>query len=641
MTPRHDTGDARSIQGGTSTISAASVSLAQHGIEDAATKMKQAVSVHPVREDDEPSPVVEFESGGRQWRVFREHVRLLESSGIDWFRLADCDHATLVKRNSQRDVWRVVWDGREYFAKLYHPNGLVTQAKLLVRGAAARREWNVARYAAAHSVAAVVPVATAWMGARGSRGAALLITEAVVGAVPLNEYWLAVRHDRQAAGALTDALADLIARAHQCGFQHDDMHPGNILIRQNGRLREVFFVDLHKVAIGRHVALHCVVVNLAQLNQWFRRHATRTQLRRFLARYLACRDKYAQSSPLARNLSVEPAVLLARLLREAECHARRLWAKRDRRIFRNGRYFTRIRPAPGWRGHALLCSKHPAPTACVARLTFTKQQWRDWLAEPLSWVDPTKHELMKDSHTATVCKAAMPTEAGLAVIVKRPLARNFWKKLGQIFGRSRNLRSWRISNMLLNRNLPAAQPLAVVERTIAGVVRLDSISLTDYVPSSADLETFLTRDVAALDVRTQHRVKDRLIDAVVRLVKAFHDRGFVHRDFKAPNLLVNWEPPYKGEPKLTLIDMDGISHAPRASERRRIRAIVRLCASLLGSPACTDSDRLRFLMRLMLRPGRSAAGWKDQWRMIETQVFEKMRDKHARRQWKLERYGRP
>jgi tRNA A-37 threonylcarbamoyl transferase component Bud32 len=607
--------------------------------------MNHTVPMRETLAEVSSSPTVEFFDGGRQWQVARAHAALLESSDVDWFHLEDCPKAALVKRNSQRDVWCVRVGGREYFAKLYHPNGVVCQAKLLIRGAAALREWNVGRYASAHSVAAVVPVATAWTGPRGWRGPSLLITEAVAGSIPLNDYWRQIGDHRAAADALTDSVARLIARAHQCGFQHDDMHPGNILVRPNGHERETFFVDLHKVRTGRPVGLRGVVVNLAQLNQWFRRHATRTQLRRFLRHYLAYRDLFAGCSPLAQDLNIEPADLIADLAVEADRHAGRLWAKRDRRSRRSGRYFARIRPAPGWRGHVLLHSKHPAPTACVARQTFAKRQWGQWLAEPLSWVDPRQHELLKDSHTATVRKALLPIDgpdgAGAAVIVKRPLARNGWKRLGQMFGRSRNSRSWRIANMLLNRNLPAAQPLAVVERYLLGIVRLDSISLTDFVPASVDLETFLTRDVGALDMKGQRVVKNHLIGALVKLIKEFHARGFVHRDFKAPNVLVSWDSPCEGRPRLTLIDMDGISHVCHSSERQRKRAIVRLAASLLDSPACTRTDRLRFLLRYLTGPGRTPIGWKDHWRSIERLVSTKMRDKQAHRQWKLDRYGRP
>ena len=263
------------------------------------------------------------------------------------------------------------------------------------------------------------------------------------------------------------------------------------------------------------------------------------------------------------------------------------------------------------------------------------------MRDPLDWVDSRKHELLKDSHTATICRAMLPTEAGpAAVVVKRPLARTFWKRLGHLFGPSRNRRAWKMANMLLNRALPVAQPLAVVERYVLGFIRVDSISFTDHIRASADLETFLTRDVAALPRPRQYKVKARLIESLVALLRAFHERGFVHRDFKAPNLLVSWQPPYDGVPVFTLIDMDGITHVRRVSEAQRSRTIIRLCASLLSSPACTRADRLRFLQRYLTAPGRTPKDWKERWREVDAQVSNKLHDKEIRRRWKVQHYGR-
>ena len=583
---------------------------------------------------------VEFTSGNCCWRARADHADLLRSTDLDWFHLESAPDAILVKRNSQRDVWKVTCGSRVYFAKLYHPNGAVARAKLFVRGPTALREWSAGVYASAHSIATVSSVAVAWEGTNGRQGTSLLITEAVSRVEPLHDYWLKVRDDRVRSLMLCDSLARLIARAHQCGFQHDDMHPGNILARCQPNGCEVFFVDLHKVRTGRSVTAREMVINLAQLNQWFRRYATRTQRRRFLKKYVDYRDQFGQSSDYARNWRINPGKLIADLSLQAEVHARKLWAKRDRRTARDSRYFARIKPAPGWRGHVLLQAKHPCPCAAASRLTYTRSQWKQWLSDPLAWVDATRHQLIKNSHTATLCKASLPTEPPTAVIVKRHLGRTAWKRFIHALGPSRTRRSWRIANMLNNRDLPVAAQLMVLERYIARLIRVDSLSMVEYIPDSADLETFLTRDVARLAPDAQRTVKDRLIDAVVTLLKTFYERGFSHRDLKAPNLLVVWPAPYTASPLLTFIDMDGISHMGNVPTERQIRGMVRLCASLLSSPTCTASDRLRFLKRYLTGPGRTAKGWKEMWRLIHREVCNKLESKESRRRWKMAHYGR-
>lgn len=603
--------------------------------------MIRGPSARPSAISEQPSGVIERVFDGHQWRVAASHAALIDSRAVDWFHLVEGPETTLVKRNSQRDVWCVRVCGGEYFAKLYHPTGGMARLKSIVRGPIARAEWNIGRYAADHGISAVVPVATAWADGRWTGGISLLITQAVLDAVPLGEYWQTVREDRWQANLLSDSLARLIARSHQCGFQHGDMHPGNILVRRIGQRCEAFFVDLHRVHTGRRVAPRRAVANLAQLNQWFRRNASRSQRLRFLDAYIDYRDQFAQASSLARNWRIDTGRLVADLAAQADRHAYYLWAKRDRRTLRTSRYFARIRPAPGWRGHVLLTSKHPCPATGAAGACFTKAQWEDWLRYPLAWVDPRRQELLKDSHTAVVCRARLGTSPDAPwVVVKRPLARNFWKKLAAVFGPSRTLRSWKMANRLRNRDLPVAQPLAVLERFALGLIRTDSIGITEYVDGASDLETFLTRDVAALPAGRRRVVKDRVIESVVRLLKAFHERGFVHRDMKAPNLMVRWAPPYRGSPALIFIDMDGIKHVRKVRESQQLRAVVRLCASLLGSPTCTASDRLRFLRSYLTGPGRTPAEWKTQWRQIHEAVCSKLQDKELRRRWKLAHYGR-
>lgn len=603
--------------------------------------MARTVAMRAVLRNTSPASAVEFVDGVYHWRVAADHADFLRVHPIDWLNLATSDYATLVKRNSRRDVWRVDLDGRAYFAKLYHPNDLLGKTKVLVRGSTATHEWNVGLYAAAYGIATVLPVATALRGLRGVGGPSLLITAAVPDVVPLNEYWLEIRGRREEERALADSLARLIARAHQCGFHHGDMHPGNILVRRCDNRGESLFVDLHDVQTGTAVTRSAAVANLAQLNQWFRRHANLTMRCRFMKAYLEYRDSFQNASPFARFLNLDWRELVQRLDRQAIHHANALWAKRDRRTKRTGRYFTRIRPSRGWRGHALLCSKHPSPTAHAARFEYKRSQWNRWLKNPLDWVRPDRSEIIKNSHTAIVSATQLPVNGeSPRIAVKRTRCRNIFKRLGLMFGVSRNLRSWRTANMLLNRDLPVAQPLAVVERFRFGLFRTESLLLTDFVVGAVDLDVFLRNSVGQLTGAERRRVADQLVESIVGLHRLFHDRGFSHRDFKAQNILVSWNEPYHGAPKLTLIDMDGIRYVGTSDDTDRERSLIRLCASVVGNPGCTRSERLRFLSRYLTGFGHTDKRWRETWRRLDREVSEKISRKEARREWKILHYGR-
>ena len=159
---------------------------------------------------------------------------------------------------------------------------------------------------------------------------------------------------------MIDTLAALIARAHQAGFEHRDMHVANILVHPVAPGKyETFFVDLQNVKTDRPLSDRAVVRNLAQLNQWFRRHSSLADRLRFLRRYLRWRNEYEQTYTHGRPLTLTLPQLVRALAGRAEVHAQRLWSKRDRRAQRNSRYYSQVRLAGGWRGAVYLACKRP------------------------------------------------------------------------------------------------------------------------------------------------------------------------------------------------------------------------------------------------------------------------------------------
>lgn len=575
------------------------------------------------------------------WRLTPEGRSLIESFPFDWAAPREGPGVRRIKKNGQRDVWRIERPGGVYFLKRYRNDSPIARLKTLLRGPVAEFEADVGEYAERFAIAAVRPVACAWRGTRRASTCSMLITAGVPGAMPLCDYWLTIRDDPARARATSRSVARLVARAHQCGFHHLDMHAGNIIVQTEAcPAPRPLFVDLHDVRTGAFVSLRSVVANLAQLNQWFRRHATRTQRLRFLRAYLEARDEFAQASPHARNWTLDPRTLLTTLARAARRHAEWLWAKRDRRSMRSGRYFSRVRAPGGWSGHAALVTKHPRPGSAFSHVVFTTEQWREWLRDPLRWVDPNRNKLLKDSHSVRVLRAALETDPPLPIIVKQPIPRSPLKRLLYALGPSRTLRAWRRANMLLHRDLPAAQALAIIERRGFGLWRSDSILLTEFVADALDVEAFLVRVVAPRPVAEQRAMKNGLIQALVGLVFDLGDRGFVHRDFKAPNVLVRWPDAPAGRPQLTLIDMDGIFHRGGARIAECDAALVRLAVSL-GEVGCvTRSDLLRTLRLFLIRAGQLRADWKQRWRDLARRASDKRTRKAARREWKLAHYGR-
>lgn len=548
-----------------------------------------------------------------------------------------------IKHNGTREVWRAKVTGRIYYLKYYANRGLSARARNLFRVPACQAEWNGGIYALKAGIAAVEPSGYAPRLARNGGTQALLVTEAVEPAYTLNDFWRQLHCDddhrraRQDATSLLNLLGEMIARAHQAGFEHLDMHAANILVQPISRRRyRTLFVDLHSARLGLPVSGRAVVRNLAQLNQWFRKNASIGDRLRFLRGYYRWRNEYEQSFEHARPLEFSFGQLVRELADEAEVHARRLWAQRDRRVRRDGRYFSKVRLSGGWRGMVYARCKHKLDESPASGLTLDKHWWRAQLQKPLRWFQAADTESYKDSHSAIVARAVLKsTETALPVIIKRPLARNARRALSRRFGSSRSMRGWRIGHALLHRDVPAARPLAVLERKIGPLI-LDSVLITEALPDAADLEADLRREYGDRNPLGWFRYKRRMAERLALHLRRLRERGFCHRDCKAGNILVV---PGR-EPKLLWIDMDGLRLSPRLSSKRMLDPLVRLHVSLLEIPGLTRTDRARFLKTYFARFGGDARRWRAAWREIDGAADKKIAAKRARREWKLAHYGR-
>ena len=551
---------------------------------------------------------------------------------------------TRVKHNGARSVYRATFAGRTVFAKYFFHAGWTDWFKGLLRVRACAAEWRGGLFALRQGIAAIRPIGFAAAVRVGGRRAAVLVTEAVEPAGPLNEYWRLLQTDiddgrrRADVAQLTDVVAQLIARAHQAGFEHMDMHAENILVqRAGGRQVRAVFVDLQSARLDWPITDAAVLRNLAQLNQWFRRHASVGDRLRFLRAYLRWRNEYEHAFTHSRALALDFRGLLRGLKGAAARHATRLWSQRDRRARRSGRYFAALRLGQGWRAQVYRCCKHPRAESPASRLTLEPVWWQTQLANPLRWFGPDGATVCKESHSAAVRRTLLAVDATttIPVLLKRPRARNLWRRLRQLLPPSRSARGWRLGHALLNRDLPAPRPLAVLERRVGPFVR-DSVLVTEWVAGAADLEAFVRAQYPQLGPRGWFRRKQTLGTLLVRRLRQLQERGFLHLDCKASNLLV------VSQPRLELlwIDMDGLRQVRGAAKRHWQRALARLYVSVAELPGITRTDAVRVLRAYLARFGSAPDEWRRQWRALAALVQRKQQAREARRAWKLSHYGR-
>src|SRR5207248_1116756 len=84
---------------------------------------------------------------------------------------------------------------------------------------------------------------------------------------------------------LIEALAAFVARLHEAGVTHPDLHPGNLLVREVAGHREFFLIDVHDIQLGPPLSRAARRANLALLNRWFQIRSTRTDRLRFWRAY--------------------------------------------------------------------------------------------------------------------------------------------------------------------------------------------------------------------------------------------------------------------------------------------------------------------------------------------------------------------
>ena len=120
-----------------------------------------------------------------------------------------------------------------------------------------------------------------------------LVTLAISAATPLDEFVERQLPERpeplrsQIRQKLAEALAVMTARLHDAGLLHQDFHPGNILVRFDGRRStRALMIDLDALRKSRRVTWKLARQNLALLDHFFWLRSTRTDRYRFLKTYL-------------------------------------------------------------------------------------------------------------------------------------------------------------------------------------------------------------------------------------------------------------------------------------------------------------------------------------------------------------------
>ncbi len=642
----------------------------------------QGGSAHLAGPDDGAAVVNRF-----RWRFGSVPAEVAAAvQRVPWDNLESCPQADHVKVGDNREIWRIALTGRTIYAKCYRSPGPVKQAIERVRGAAAQREWRALQHAAAIGIQAPQPVACAAAVTAG-KGTfrALLITAAMPeGALSLEQAWRAAMDEpdphvaRRRKNVLTHALAELLARAHAGGLFHHDLHVGNVLIYRHNGSATAGMIDLHNARLLQGVAPAGVRSNLAQLNQWFARHASPSERVRFLTIY--CRLLAARSPVAAASPDVYGVRSLAGYVREqARRYAARLYAKRDARIRKRNKYFTSLSLPGGWTARVALDIKHGRPYEHPLANLPDEGQWRQvltgWVGSEIA--NETADSNGRFSRSGIVTTPGPADSAAAAPSASEGTLAYASGSFGRLSGqgsdesgigagpgsgshipsegcRGRQQRGHGTRQQLMLNGV--AWPVRVtVDRSRSSCPRWlerlrpgrlehefvmgwrclhrelpvalplallrrgkrghrESILLLEDVPEACDLATFVQYDLPKMQPHQALQARRHVTAQLGRALRRLHACGLVHEGLQAGSILLQTPGGEIGNLRIVLADVGAIATASGCPRQAAVNSLASLHASLADCPSITRTDRLRLLLAVLRDFAPGKPDFKNAWR---------------------------
>ncbi len=258
--------------------------------------------------------------------------RLFTTSGPRIQEWLDQGLARICKQGPHQAVYRVVLPEIDFYLKQYRTPDRRAWLRGLVRASKARLEFERIRAVAERGIPTIEALA---QGEQGDES--WLITRTLGDTIPLHDF-LELEYPHIAPGRQTRlrqriaaALGELLARMHDGGVTHHDLHPGNVLLRlDEADAPELFLIDLYAARVGPPLTIAERRANLAILDRWF-------ILRAAPADRLRCLRAYQRAS--LRSWQPDPLELDAETVRSNLL----FWGQMDRRCVEKNRYFRHLR----------------------------------------------------------------------------------------------------------------------------------------------------------------------------------------------------------------------------------------------------------------------------------------------------------
>ena len=161
-------------------------------------------------------------------------------------------------------------------------------------------------------------------------------------------------------------------------------------------------------------------------------------------------------------------------------------------------------------------------------------------------------------------------------------------------------RCWTQSAELERAGFRVAPALALAETRCWGLPA-DSYFVTASVTGAIPAGRFWRERAGGLEIAERRR----LLGALARELRRFHEAGFYSRDANADNFLLRAEA--GRAPEVFFLDLENVHHVGRVSRRRRFKNLVQMHGPVRGE--VRRLDRLRFVREYAGRPLSDLRDW--------------------------------
>ena len=353
-------------------------------------------------------------------------------------------------------------------------------------------------------------------------------------------------------------IGRLVARLHDHGVVHPDLHGGNFLLgpdHDNGGARRLVLIDLHSCRFPGRVLRPARLGALAKIAHSLSWTVPREELRWLLAAYCvgagvagegrrepleagSLEAAASSGSPFSAamvNAAVARSVgqTEAAVAQRVESLERRRIASRTRRCLVNSTSFgvdrrrsTRVFHVRSWTADGAIALARPIPSGEVVKASLS-----GWVAR--LGVD-SDGPGSKGRDTCT--DVGGDVKRGLVVKYRRY---SLGERLRGIFLRHRLLHSWVASHALRVRRVAAPAGFALVEKRSFGMVE-SAWLIQEAVPGGQPLDTFLWETFGPVgEARgAMARLKFSVSVAVGEALRRFHGVGACSHDCSPQNLVV-------------------------------------------------------------------------------------------------------